>query len=395
MLRKKGESSVYHALRSIEKIFFAMGFIMVLFPVSLHAHISAGTCSNCHTMHNSQNGSAVAYDFDGVSFSLTDTPKDSLLIHTCLGCHSSTGTDTIVTLPGGLNVPIVFNTGGYPTPALAGGNFYYVSLGGADNDAKGHNVFAGAPEGTLIRAPGDTGGFSLCGTNSCHANIHGTVIGSTVGLNGRQGCTKCHMVDTDNRPKGFHHKDDTGPVIDTVDEGCYRFLKGHAAGSNLCVTGIEDDDWEFETSTDHNEYLGDDTCSKITVGGLFNCWSNTGKSVMTSFCSACHMYFHVQDTTPVGASPWLRHPADTVLPNSEEYSVYRTYDPIVPVARPQSFIDNGVSSNTVTPGQDMVMCLSCHRAHASPYFKMMRWDYRGWPGNAGTSGCSRCHTSKN
>jgi hypothetical protein len=43
------------------------------------------------------------------------------------------------------------------------------------------------------------------------------------------------------------------------------------------------------------------------------------------------------------------------------------------------------------------MCLSCHRAHASSNFKMMRWDYKGWPAclPGCTNGCNVCHTTKN
>ena len=39
-----------------------------------------GNCSNCHTMHNSQNGSSM--NFDGSTI-----PNEVLLRGTCLGCH--------------------------------------------------------------------------------------------------------------------------------------------------------------------------------------------------------------------------------------------------------------------------------------------------------------------
>ncbi|NOZ26181.1 MAG: cytochrome c3 family protein, partial [Nitrospirae bacterium] len=50
---------------------------------------------------------------------------------------------------------------------------------------------------------------------------------------------------------------------------------------------------------------------------------------------------------------------------------------------------------TVTAGTDRVICLSCHRAHGSPYFKMLRWDYRSTTLATALSGCNACHTSKN
>ena len=363
------------------KIYLYIFITLFLFlPLSSEAKVT-GVCSNCHTMHNSQGGSAVAYDFDGTSFSKTSTPKGNLLIYSCLGCHSATKSTTWKASVTG--APIVFNTV-EPTfnavKGLAAGNFYWVQT----DDAKGHNVLASNPESTLTEAPGRWGG--TCGTNSCHYNIHGTSSDSGfTGLNNRQGCTKCHMVDDNNGPRGFHHKDDTGLLIDSAAEGWYRFLAGHQSGSGHGVTGIEDDDWELETSTDHNEYLGFSSAKNSTYG--------LSDNTMTGYCSGCHGNFHIQDSTSSGASPWIRHPSDTVLPNTGEYSAYNTYDPLVPVARPDLSGYSG-STNTINPGTDMVMCLSCHRAHGSENFKILRWDYKGWPGNAGTNGCNVCHSTK-
>ena len=75
--------------------------------VSSEAKVT-GSCSNCHTMHNSQNGQPMAYDFDGTSFTKTSTPKDGLLIYNCLGCHSAT--DGITWQDSVTRAPIVFNT---------------------------------------------------------------------------------------------------------------------------------------------------------------------------------------------------------------------------------------------------------------------------------------------
>ncbi|RLA81698.1 MAG: hypothetical protein DRG33_00080, partial [Deltaproteobacteria bacterium] len=55
--------------------------------------------------------------------------------------------------------------------------------------------------------------------------------------------------------------------------------------------------------------------------------------------------------------------------------------------------DGSGPSDKVNLGTDQVQCLSCHRAHGSPYPDMLRWDYRNWPGG-GMNGCAVCHTSK-
>jgi len=62
-------------------------------------------------------------------------------------------------------------------------------------------------------------------------------------------------------------------------------------------------------------------------------------------------------------------------------------------------VSNWTPSDTVTPGSDCVMCLSCHRPHGSPYPDMLRWDYTeqiaGGGGLTDDRGCFYCHTKKN
>jgi predicted CXXCH cytochrome family protein len=96
---------------------------------------------------------------------------------------------------------------------------------------------------------------------------------------------------------------------------------------------------------------------------------------------------------------FLRHPSDWVIPNSSEYSAYTSYDISAPVARPSVAT---AASATVTPGTDMVMCLSCHAAHATDYDYMLRGDYSamtagGYADIATATGegfCLACHTTK-
>jgi hypothetical protein len=42
------------------------------------------------------------------------------------------------------------------------------------------------------------------------------------------------------------------------------------------------------------------------------------------------------------------------------------------------------------------MCLSCHRAHASQYSDILRWDYNNIFARSGApeTGCLTCHTKK-
>jgi hypothetical protein len=170
-----------------------------------------------------------------------------------------------------------------------------------------------------------------------------------------------------------HHRDDTGGITGASAGLSYRFLNG--------LLGKEDPDWEQDNvNTSHNEYKGSTAIETDTVSYL---------------CSVCHGNFHtwVGGASEVGtASPWLRHPTDVILPGTDEYSAYTSYSMVAPVARPDP--DNVLNTDEVTPGTDIIMCLSCHRAHSSPYDKIMRWDYRNATLSTALSGCNVCHTSK-
>ena len=162
------------------------------------------------------------------------------------------------------------------------------------------------------------------------------------------------------------------------------------SGSGFGVEGIEDTDWQYIVDAgNHNEYRGWEEHLEHQAG--FYNLNNT----MTAYCCGCHGNFHKQLD---GNANWIRYPSDAVIPDSGEYSVYKTYNPIAPVARPDLSGYSGPSP-TVTPGLDLVMCLSCHRAHGSPYDDMLRWEYDGMIAGGGTgcatgTGCFVCHTEK-
>lgn len=374
-----------------------------------------GECVNCHTMHNSQNGSAVGVRSDA-AFDPADADNFTvvnLLGNTCIGCHSSTGSSTIVSL-GASRIPIVYNLAA-PTKPLAGGNFFWVDNLG---DGYGHNVRI--KDNVLDRAPGGDTSFGVipnnCGFQGCHFSLAEIRYGGGGGplfnpIRGN-GCIGCHDP--------AHHADDEQHQLaggaKYVDEagGGYRFL--NKAGKNFfnipphnppAVVGIEDPDWEQNpSSTAHNEYQDSAKASAPgSYGTPFSPGSSTSGQGISDFCGGCHNTYHSWPNggSPNGdgeSNPWLRHPASIVLPDAGEYAGYTTYNPTVPVARNSIGIIQGMgaASAVVTPGSDKVMCLSCHRAHGSKYPDMLRWDYGGMlagvTGNAAGTGCFVCHTLK-
>ncbi len=340
-----------------------------------------GPCANCHTMHNSQNGAAVVRDGAGIGWNGSGQlaggslqgPQNTLLVTSCVGCHSSTTNSTIISI-GGSRIPIVYNTVA-PTNPLAGGNFYWVAQGGAANDPKGHNVYGiAAQDNNLATAPGKTTGACA---SSCHISL---VLAPNPTYQDKTGCQGCHVFTS-------HH----------TDRGWYRSLKGHTStptfdnsviGGTDYVTGSPDADWEQTTNTTKHNYYKGTTVAYSSGSGLED------NQTITSFCQGCHGIFHGPQSGTKGmgsSSPWIRHPTDIALPSSGEYSAYNpvtNYSVEAPVA--------WTNPNPAGPTGPIVMCLSCHRAHGSPNNSILRWDYSTMvAGGGGTGGCFTCHTTKN
>ena len=128
---------------------------------------------------------------------------------------------------------------------------------------------------------------------------------------------------------------------------------------------------------------------------------NLGHHTMTGFCCGCHGNFYIEQEN----GEWIRHPSDAVIPTTGEYQYAfgspgsgadGIYDPLVPVARPNFTDFTTGAKGTVEIGTDMVMCLSCHRPHGSPYDDLLRWNYGDMIAGGGdsTTGCFACHTRK-
>ncbi len=345
-----------------------LAFALVLAPALAVAGFN-GPCADCHTMHNSQDGGMV----------LPDGPRPHLLTVDCLGCHSSGGSSTVVSATG-TPIPIVLNDSA-PDHPLAGGNFHWVEQGA---DGNGHNVIT--PDPVLDRAPGSP----TCGFGGCHeslAEIRLSAGGRISGL----GCVACH--DT----RGAHHKQglDLGGGyrrVGTPGDGTrgFRFLAQAgqayhdiAEHTPPAVEGIEAP-WsalQNPGASAHNEYQD----LPKPDGGY-----GANPQGISDFCYSCHRFVHTE------AGTWIRHPFAATLTASGEIASYTDYDPVVPVGRPLATL-RGLAgpSAVVTPGQDQVMCLSCHYAHGGPNPDALRWDYADMIAGADTSaGCTRCHTLK-
>lgn len=343
-------------------------FVVALFSTPLTADAVTGVCAGCHVMHASQLGSALP----------ATGPEGYLLRNNCLGCHTGTNDGTNTT-------PYVYKTTDPGAAILAGGNFWFSENGVSDR--KGHNpLVAGvlAKDPDLATPPGwKAAGFAA---NGQVGTIDGTA-GKELTCSGVYGCHGRH----DGTAEAMHHANSTGTAA-TVDGSTlgksFRFLKG--------IKGGEDDDYEYEVAVDHNVYIG----ANRAVGAADD--TSGGTDTMSYFCAECHGIFHSGAGTEGVAtatlgSPWLRHPVDFSMSNAGEYAGYNTYNAAVPVATSDTATATTDFDVTTAPLTDrIVMCLSCHRAHASPYDAALRWNPALVSAGAGASsvGCFACHTTK-
>ena len=365
---------------------------------------AVGECYNCHTMHGSQNGTAsttlgsqLTQANDAAS--ATAAGAGVARVSSCLGCHQSAtvNASNAGALTSNSGRPIVYTSSG-PTywngttgTTLAGGDFYWVATSGGGDDTTGHNVagISGQDSNIGYTPPGWRTGMPAGGTDADAGNGW-DVAAEQLRCYGANGCHGDHASAT---LQGAHH-DNTDGLTDTAGTvgNSFRFLLG--------IKGREDSDYEFApTSAAHNQYFGEDRGADLT----------SLTTTMSYYCGTCHGVFHSEAAaasadglTSAAAStfgsPWYRHPVDIDLQaKGGEYASYATYNPIVPVATSDASITL-VDGTVQTAGNGLVTCISCHRAHGSPYADLLRWQYSDMvvltTGTGAGKGCFVCHSTK-
>lgn len=321
----------------------------------------------------------------------------------------------------------------YPSPGGTAGPAYSPpGLNGLGAHSSNRHVFTDA-------VPFDM--FTCAGARGCHGTRSQMVSGSTGDFDGNtatantfEGTRRTGMAAI----SGAHHNSQDGAKDATnytraddatsqlhdgakVAEG-YRFIVGLKGFGN----DQAGDRWENASATSHNEYYGvsnginntgTSSCHRChmegnALGGLnsrasFTSTITVPNNSTSGFCVTCHGGFHSAggagtdaDFTDNGVSgAFLRHPSDYVIPASGEYAAYTAYDITAPVARPS--LASAVDSS-VAPGTDLVMCLSCHKAHGSANDYILNFDYAAMTAGGYASigaaqaagGCLSCHTTK-
>jgi predicted CXXCH cytochrome family protein len=325
-------------------------------------------CMGCHNMHEA-NGPALMVGSDQSS--------------TCLSCHEHAGD----TGPSSYHISTAeadMPAGAPPKQLTPGGDFgwlkknYYFTIRGSANSDEGHtfghNIIAAdknyVVDPTNGTAPGGTFNSNNLMCNSCH-DQHGQVrrlsdatfatTGAPIIGSGSYGTSAVPAA---------------GQAV-----GTYRLLRSslsdqsHAAGnptfSNTPVVAFAPSTYNRTEAT---------TMTRVEYN-----------SQMSAYCGSCHTDMH-------STAGILRHPAGSGLTGGtlNNYNLYvksgdlggssaNSYNSLVPFeqglavtpANLATLQSNAVNNDTKLTGPEatgQVMCLSCHRAHATAWPKMTRWN---------------------
>lgn len=363
-------ATIKAGLSQMQKIFVItiIGiFLSQVYSGFLHARVR-GACKVCHSMHYSKGGTS-----EGETYGERTGPFPILAKGGCLGCHGQApnGTENIITI-GKARVPQVLHH--MENGDLAGGNFYYVADGYRPDYEKGHNVLGIS---TLEPPPKDIP-WGFVGNVIIPGGMGPENWTRQLTCAGKWGCHGNRTIeDPFEAIHGAHHEDDS--VIDGTTVGkSYRFLYG--------IKGKEHTDWQYLATIDnHNGYKGDVSYSTMDT--------------ISYLCAECHVTYHMHPNLGgLRAERIGCHPTDIAFTDvrrgyvGSEYQDYIKYNLEAPVA----YI-NPTGREKIVTADSIVMCLSCHRAHATDYKQGIRWDYDTMVVRGGglDRGCFACHTKKN
>jgi hypothetical protein len=369
-------------------------------------------CDGCHTMHNSSGGKVMALGgtkglrgiqasptggaaFQGQNFLLQGSDDSS----TCLNCHSGATLSSyhVMTFP----APAA---GTAPVNRTPGGDFAWLTLSFAANVAQhmnaspgerhGHNIVAGdfglVADTTLLTAPGGSYAAANLSCASCHdphsrarvIDANGTIAYSAIGSK---------VLPTDG--SGSYGAAPTA----TTAVGVYRLLGG-SNYSQMSYTNPLPFNSNPPVAVAPSTYNRSEATSDTRVA------YGTG---MSEWCANCHRAIHNGTTNtnntqlihPAGSTAYLTAAANDLAGNATGttianiYNAYKTsgdltgtaassYTSMVPfeegatvtIATLAGHAGAGTGSTAGPQGGENVMCLSCHRAHATGFSSMTRWD---------------------
>ncbi len=306
--------------------------------------ISADNCQECHIINQSQGGQTQDISIELIGFDSSST---------CLRCHAEKGKF----------YNVLSNDG---STYSAGGDFYWLK-----------KTFTWTENGKLYMSSGDNHGHNIVAVEY-GLNQDNRMDSAPGGIypSSSLGCTSCHD------PHSRMIKDELTGQISAFDPnsdglnmepvvGSYRLLGGlgYTGGSKSSsftfkhpapVAAADPQNWT-ETDSNHTAYA----------------------SGMSEWCSNCHPGFlSGEGKHPSGKNATL---TGTIIFNYNSYvktgdisgTQANAYLALVPFE--SGTVDIWSLNPSSTSGPDYganVMCLTCHRAHATAFENNGRWDFR-------------------
>ncbi len=298
-------------------------------------------CNGCHTMHNSEHNASIitgGTQGQGVSAYLLKTAKPS---DTCLLCHARPGSET------GYGV---FGTSVLtPKPQRGAGDYVFLL---EDNINDGHG-------GATSPIPGYEAGHNfLSDTKGIAADPVNTTAPGGIYPATSMACSSCHDP---HGTDSFRMLYGANRIVKGNDGTSFTFTHDAPVAEGIALNGAG------ESNSNHTAYI----------------------SGMSAWCANCHGDFHANDIN-------LIHPSGTVLGGTiaGAYNAYNgttdcvnnpgvaggpcgtgtqatAYLAAVPFEDAASAIDSTAGPSA----SSRVMCLTCHRAHATSAPNAGRWDF--------------------
>jgi predicted CXXCH cytochrome family protein len=336
-------------------------------------------CMGCHNIHDGQSASALLVGSD--------------ISSTCLSCHgaASAGSYHIASMDvGGTNNGLV------PRQMTPGGDFGWLlktytwsprsgTSSTEDGYEHGHSIIASdygfAADGTNTVAPGGDMDATLLACNSCHDN-HGKLRRLSTGAFATTGAPIIGSGSYTNSADPA-----AGQAV-----GAYRLLRGpgSTAGSGGKTFSAV---FNAVVASTYNRSEGISQTA-IAYGRGISEWCSACHPDMNSYTSSKHTHPVNQGLSTAEVATYNSYLGSGLTGNSG-------FDTIVPyqddnvtsyvTLRNYANIADYKSRDATTSSR--VMCLSCHRAHASGFAHMTRWQNEGefiavdgvWPGTDSTS----------
>ncbi len=355
-------------------------------------------CEGCHTMHNSINDAAVtttagAVQFNGQVYLLKGSDQSS----TCLNCHANAN-------PGGYHIMTPGMTAtSLPVQMTPGGDFGWLQVAGGAGEINGvdhgHDIIAAdfglTGDARYTTSPGGSYPAGNLYCSSCH-DPHGKyrqylnggtltmgapTIGSALGpiiSSGSYGAV----------PDGF------GNAV-----GVYRLLAGvnylpDSVSGTPAAQFTNPSPFAVAPSTYNIGESNGDT--RVAYGGGMSEWCANCHGQMQNVGAPDAPHEHPAgdnagaELNQTGAQGWTLEAGYNAYVKSGDLTGTQatSYSSLVPYEENITYNtaniaalaaeagDNGSASKVgpATGGTEVVMCLSCHRAHASAWFKGVRWN---------------------